>query len=663
MPLPKKPVGGAGREPAPLPVPEITLPEPLEEFALPDLDDLDFAPLPQVNEVPMSLPVTPPVSDRVPVRGVTPPVFTAPVLPVAPVPLPKPEPEHLAAAAPAVSRETIATPSSPVENPTFTSQNTVSDESLYPDDEDEETQLNRLLGLDEDDDEDEITPIAEATSSQNTIEENFDEELDDDTPEPVESPQFSDTSQSISEDVSSENDEDEDDSEIDFDSLIRQLEEENSSLGGDQESVISDDEPDTEDDDEDEDVYDEELTLPTPDRYSLDSNDDSSEDDSSSNDDTGWDELLSQMEKEVLEVDGDDTNDFSSEISEDNDSEDDDEDDEGDDWVPPEDDFVPPANPFAIPEEFADPDIDEDEDEESVLPDLNDAAEADWDEEDPEEEIESDDSEEEDDEDDDDKPSIGQKLAGMLSVSSLKDSIADYFAKIKAELHDEEPPAPRSSRKNSEEEEDAPSEEEEEDSTDDEEDDGKGKRRKSRGGSKKLFGFLSPIKTLYMGLVNLIFGIISGILGILAKLPLIGFIFSAALGATQILRGIATYLPLVFVIGGLATISYFSVPRDSQILMPDNGGATFTEFAYDSNTHTVSGLVTNTGDIIAEVQPEFKVMTIQPELNPLTWFMPSETAVCTSDTVWVDIDGAMPITVECSGDITGFIPRVTGELK
>lgn len=646
MPLPKKPVGGAGpREPAPLLAPEIELPEPIEDFALPSLDDLDFSPLPPVAEAPIVTPPSTIPSYREPVYRAEAPIFSAPVV--------QPQLEPVPESAPAVSRVINETPSSPVGVPTSPAPTAVSDESPYPDDEDEETKLNRLLGLDDDD----IDPVGDQQYSEQFVEE---EEIDN-SPSKLSTDEEAYTSDSLTdanEDTFAEDngntESEEEDDELDFDSLLLQMEKENTSLSSDSIDASPEDEV---------------TNLPQmSDRYTQQGDDSADSELDSDDDGTGWDAILSEMEKDIGDSsesnltdlenlpyldDEEDDEEISSSVLDDED------DDDDDDWTPPEDDFVPPSNPFAIPEEFADPavSIDSMEDDESTLPSLDEVEDADWD----SEEDDDADSDEEETEDEEEKPSLGQKLSGLLSVAAIKDSIGDYFAKIKAELHDEDPPSPRSSRKKPADEEDLSSEnEEEEDGTEGDEED---QRRNPKRGSRNPFGFLSPIKTLYMGLVNLIFGVISAVLGILSKLPLIGFIFSAALGATQILKGIAQYLPLVFVIGGLATVSYFSIPRDSQMIMPDNGGATFTEFVYNSDSHTVSGLVTNTGDIIAEVQPEFKVMTIQPELNPLTWFIPSETSVCVSDTVWVDIDDATQITVECSGNVTGFIPRVTGELK
>lgn len=633
MSLPRKPIGSeADNTSASLPIlgasaapPESASLPPIEEIALPSFNELgiDKSPKPVVQN---RLPVTPRPTSGLPHAPIKP---SLPRLPVEP---PKPKvavkaPEPLPAA-PSEPKPVLPSTNQVTTTPSLSA---VSDESLPIQEEDEDAELDRLLGLmDDDEDAEPAAAPVETFGSRIAGEESV-------IPEPEEAENHSTESDEIS--VTDSPDSDEDDSDdFDFDAVMRSLESENQvtedSESEDATQVESEPESNTTDEDEEEDW---ESILSTfgieNDESTPDVVEDESPEPPASIPVEEWDDDDDEDEDDSYIQEQDDfvppTNAFGS--LPDLDTDDDDEED-----PPLEDDFVPPANPFANPYE---------DEESDSLPDLEEDSEDD----------EDTSSEEEEKEKEGIVQSLKSKAAKLLSISALKDSVSDYFDKIKAELHDEDPPTPRSERDSEEED---PEETEEE-----EEQDREGDRSTKRGSGKGLFGFLSPVKTLYMGIVNLIFGVLSAILGILAKLPLIGFIFSAALGATQILRGIATYLPLVFVIGGLAIVSYFSVARDAQVVMPDNGGSTFTEFVYDSEAHTASGLITNTGDIIAEVQPNLTVVTIQPELNPLTWFMPSETAKCISEPVLVDIDATMTITVECSGDITGFLPRVTGELN
>lgn len=462
--------------------------------------------------------------------------------------------------------------------------------------------------------------------------------LDDDSEDAQENPDFEERPSDDS--VTVDDDEDSDSNELDFAAIMRQLEDdtddESVSESKDSDRVLeSHDEPDEDnEEDQSESTYEDEDA-------------DSDED----LDDDQWNKILSVFSDETPDSSSD--REVNSSTYDDDEEDDDEEDEEF--APPPEDDFVPPANPFAIPEEFATEDSDE-------LPHLED--------EEPDEEVEDDESIEE--------PAVEPKKAkkpSAFSAASLKEKVSDYLAGIKAELHGEDPPKKKSEAPKTEDEESISELEREyaklldseKDSSDGEEEseDGSHEDKPEKSGKKGggIFGFLSPVKSLYMGIVNLIFGVISGILGILAKLPLIGFIFSAALGATHVLKAIATYLPIVFIIGVMAAVSYFSIPREATIALPDSGGASLSKMTFDSESNTATGVITNTGEIIAPVEPEFTVYTIQPGINPLTWFMPEPTATCFSGEVSVDIDAMETVAIECSGEITGFIPRVGGELK
>lgn len=207
------------------------------------------------------------------------------------------------------------------------------------------------------------------------------------------------------------------------------------------------------------------------------------------------------------------------------------------------------------------------------------------------------------------------------------------------------------------------------DEPEDDADEQKPKRERSESKGKirkpdlsKIFGFLSPIKKLYLTVVGIFFKILTGILGILSKLPLIGKLFKPILAATRILEKLAMFLPLVVLVGALILFSYLSVPRESIIELPDSGGAIFNEFSYDSKTGIASGTVTNTGEVIAEVKPVFTVHAIEPSLNPISWFIPKETKTCEGKLINIDIDSMKKVSFECKTS-DGFIPRASGVLK
>jgi len=184
------------------------------------------------------------------------------------------------------------------------------------------------------------------------------------------------------------------------------------------------------------------------------------------------------------------------------------------------------------------------------------------------------------------------------------------------------------------------------------------KSKSSLPGSKAL----DLIKKPYLFIANIFFSILKGIFGFLAQIPLIGIVFKPLLSATKILEKISLFMPLIFVIGVFVTISYFQVPRESMIELPDNGGGTFSEFKYDYKTNSAIGKVTNTGEIILESKPEFTVHAIVPGLNPKTWFIPVEVGKCEGKIEKVDIDSSKEVTAECE-KTNGYIKRTSGVLK
>lgn len=511
------------------------------------------------------------------------------------------------------SKNLFTRPSSTNQDAPKPAQAAVSDVLGMDEDEDEETALDRELGLLDDD-------LLDTESSYSTepIPSNDDNEEDlEDEDEYAEDQSEADNSLIELEENPSESEEDDDDT--DFEDILRGLEETVNAPEQVQFPAVDDDDLDA----------DWEKALADLENFN--------------------DGSLPEVAESNVETDDDD---------EDTDEDDEDEEEDGD-WSLEE--FTPPANPFeALPEDFQNAfeadDEDEDEEDEDIpeedfVPPSDPFANPFADEESKEDEEDESSEDEEESTDEATKPSLKEKAAALLSPAKAKQGISDYFAKINAELHGEEPPKPGSRRTERNTEDQEPE--------DESEDQGEGSARSRI----RVFGFLAPIRSFYTAIVNIIFGVITAILGILSKLPLIGFVFKIALEATKVLRAIAQYIPLAFFIAALVAVSYFSVPRDSLIGLPDSGGATFSDFKYDASNNSVSGVITNTGDIIADVQPVFKVKTIQPNLNPVSWVIPENTSKCVTESVRVDIDSTTKVTAKCSEPLAGFIPRVTGELK
>lgn len=583
MPLPKRPSGGAAPQKAAprhfdeqqkIDEEELVLPE-LDDFILPELDLEPDAKLEEASINP-STPKLPKVS-------------------------------------PAVLSDQKDRPSSLKLPSSKPAHSAVADRLPITEDEDEETALDRELGLLDDED-------LELSSTMSI-------DSDDDSEDDSESPN---TDDDYEENVNSlvEIDEDEDN----FADLLRHIEQTAHNSDEDLE-----DQGETVNDDPNE-MDDWELTLSELESLSKESE----ESEESEETDESSDEYTLETEEDTDDEDFDLSGFLAQEDSTPSDNppslpyfEDEDEDDEEDssDVDPEEDDFVPPTDPFANPFDNEKPRTRKQVKSEDSEPEESEEA-----------------AEDEESDETAQSGSLKDKVSSLLSPAKAKRGLANYFAKINAELHGEDLPKPRT-------------EEDEVNSEPINDENFSNDSEQAPRSGAKIFGFLSPIKALYTGIVNFIFAILTTVLGILSKLPLIGFIFKIALEATKVLRAIAQYIPLAFFIGGLIAISYFSVPRESLIALPDSGGATFNNFQYDSSSNSAVGTIINTGDIIANVQPEFEVRAIKPGLNPVSWVIPEVVSKCTSASVQVDIDSTMNVTAKCSEPITGFFPRVTGVLN
>lgn len=249
-----------------------------------------------------------------------------------------------------------------------------------------------------------------------------------------------------------------------------------------------------------------------------------------------------------------------------------------------------------------------------------------------------------------DAPKKQSSKKGFLN--GLRERLAGIKEQVLADARGEEIPASsKSSRKAQDE------DELEDDDTQEEQDIPRGSKKNSGRGKKKQ-GFISKAYNL---VVNFFFGILTSILGILSKLPLIGKFFKPILAATKILKAIASIMPIVFIVLIMGLSYYFSVPSSFSAEFPDEGSATFSSFEFKDNK--ASGVITNTGEVILdEISPTFKIYSIKPSLNPLSWFTAKEVGSCKAKPATVDIDNSEKVSATCK-NIDGLLPRASGVLQ
>lgn len=206
-----------------------------------------------------------------------------------------------------------------------------------------------------------------------------------------------------------------------------------------------------------------------------------------------------------------------------------------------------------------------------------------------------------------------------------------------------------------------------EDSNDKNNSNKKGKKRgasKAQNPFKKLFQLkiFSPIIKLYKMVVNVCFGILNFVLGILSKLPIVGKFLKPVLAASKTLQKIATFMPIILVILILVLFNIFSVPRNYESTdLPDGAALTISDFSYDGET--ASATVANTGEIILDnVEIEFEIYSMQPNANPKTWIIPQPSSKCSTQVETIDIEGEVEVSASC-GFEKGKFPRATAHLK
>ncbi len=186
------------------------------------------------------------------------------------------------------------------------------------------------------------------------------------------------------------------------------------------------------------------------------------------------------------------------------------------------------------------------------------------------------------------------------------------------------------------------------------------KRPRSTGGSRgpgALMGILRFPWKIYSSLTTILFGLLQGLIGILAKIPLIGIPFrmlgSVLAAIPMALKRVIVLLTIVFLAwGGTSIINGFLPKPSADISLPDSGGARFIDVELKDGI--VTGSIENTGDVNLLVFPQAKVF-VRQILNPGTWFSPIEKGVCGGDLVEIAIDATAKVSYSCDIATDGIV--------
>lgn len=159
------------------------------------------------------------------------------------------------------------------------------------------------------------------------------------------------------------------------------------------------------------------------------------------------------------------------------------------------------------------------------------------------------------------------------------------------------------------------------------------------------------------------------ILEFLARIPIIGIPFKLLLNLLQKIPQVfsivsSLFLPLLLV-GLFIIINSIIYKTEQNILLPDEGSATFNNFNYDFESKTASGVITNTGNIIVESTPVIRVYSYKPNFNPISWLTYSLMGECVSEsTITTDIDSITELSLPCAMNSTpNKIMKVVGSIE
>lgn len=168
---------------------------------------------------------------------------------------------------------------------------------------------------------------------------------------------------------------------------------------------------------------------------------------------------------------------------------------------------------------------------------------------------------------------------------------------------------------------------------------------------------LSKVTGLYGKFTGVFERMIATLLGWVGKIPGMEKHVLRIVMTTRTVQFTARLIPVLIILGVLATFSYLSVARETTSELPDSGSVAMSQFSY-SNGGTALGVVKNTSETTVEPVIDFTVYSIQPTLNPKTWFMYQKDLTCQSDPVTLDIGEQKEASAPC-GQAKGWFPRVS----
>lgn len=245
----------------------------------------------------------------------------------------------------------------------------------------------------------------------------------------------------------------------------------------------------------------------------------------------------------------------------------------------------------------------------------------------------------------------GSKTDGLKSIiESIKAKVTEVVSSVRSELAG----SPTDGKKNGE---PKPGTEASTGGGSDGGDQGGGDATEVPPSKSPMGAALSKVTGLYGKFTGVFERMIATLLGWVGKIPGMEKHVLRIVMTTRIVQITARMIPVLIILGVLATFSYLSVARETTSELPDSGSVTMSQFSY-SNGGTALGVVKNTSETTVEPVIDFTVYSIQPSLNPKTWFMYQKDLTCQSDPVTLDIGEQKEASAPC-GQARGWFPRVS----
>lgn len=146
----------------------------------------------------------------------------------------------------------------------------------------------------------------------------------------------------------------------------------------------------------------------------------------------------------------------------------------------------------------------------------------------------------------------------------------------------------------------------------------------------------------------------------LASIPLLGLLFKPLLLLGSLGSLILALVPVVGLLVILLFVVNGSVPGGNSVTGPDGAAASISDFSYSEGN--VTAVVTNSGEVVANVVPELTVWSYNPFAGgSLLAF--DKVATCTGEEISVDIDAEATASVACEAPAGGLMTRYSGTIS